>query len=280
MYKTALSTSNSTSETFFQGCANAGINLVEISASKKEDFDALNHKEIASWSKKYSVDIWSYHLPFAPFSEIDISNKNLSKQTVEYLTEVIEKVTDIGVNKFVLHPSGEPIADEERAERKLTAQESLVKLAEVASRCGAVIAVENLPRTCLGKNSTEILELISVDDRLKACFDTNHLLSQSSSDFIKAVGKKIITTHVSDYDFLNERHWLPGEGDIAWQTLIKDLQSVGYDGPWLYEVTLGCPKTIRRERNLTFADFTKNAREIFENKPLTVFGKRVEGLGK
>ena len=72
-------------------------------------------------------------------------------------------------------------------------------LAEKAASHGAVIAVENLPRTCLGKNSDEINELISANPKLKVCFDTNHLLKENISDFIKKTGKNIVTVHISDY---------------------------------------------------------------------------------
>ena len=137
-------------------------------------------------------------------------------------------------------------------------------MAEIADCYGAVIAVENLPRTCLGNCSKEILELISVDTRLRVCFDTNHLLGEKMETFILAVGNKIITTHVSDYDAINERHWLPGEGVIDWGNLIDALEKVGYKGPWLYEIGFGIPKTILRDRELTCADFARNAKEVFE----------------
>jgi sugar phosphate isomerase/epimerase len=62
---------------------------------------------------------------------------------------------------------------------------------------------------------------------------------------------------------------MPGEGKVDWQALLHDLLAVGYRGPWLYEVSYRCPKTITRPRDLTPEDIVKNAREIFENKPLT-----------
>jgi sugar phosphate isomerase/epimerase len=43
------------------------------------------------------------------------------------------------------------------------------------------------------------------------CFDTNHLLKESSEDFARAVGPHIVTLHVSDYDGKDERHWMAGE---------------------------------------------------------------------
>ena len=269
MYKIGLSTCGNVSEEFFSNSAKAGIELVEISAPK-DVCDAINYSDLLKWSKTYGLGLWTYHLPFLPFAEIDISNKNVSKKTVEYFTEIIKKATDIGVNKFVIHPSGEPILDVERSEKLKTAKESLYNLAEIASNYGAVIAVEDLPRTCLGKNSTEINDLISVNDKLKVCFDTNHLLNENIVDFVNSVGDRIITTHVSDYDFTDEKHWLPGEGKIDWQALLTALKGINYCGPWLYELNLTTPKTINRSCNLTYSDFVKNANEIFKNEPISV----------
>ena len=141
-----------------------------------------------------------------------------------------------------------------------------------------MIAVENLPRTCLGRNSQEMLELISAHPALRICFDTNHLLGEDPVEFVQKVGKHFITMHVSDYDFLNERHWLPGEGKLDWQALLAALEAVGYSGPWLYEVSFTAPASIVRPRNLCCDDFVRNARELFEKKPLTVLGKPIDGL--
>ena len=91
-------------------------------------------------------------------------------------------------------------------------------------------------------------------------------------------GNKIVTTHVSDYDFVNERHWLPGEGKIDWQELLSTFKAVEYSGPWLYEMSFACPKTIYRERDLTFEDFVRNAKEVFNNEKITVFSTPKEDL--
>ena len=88
--------------------------------------------------------------------------------------------------------------------------------------------------------------IMKANDKLRVCYDTNHLLGEAPLDFIKKIGPKIITLHVSDYDFINERHWLPGEGDNDWQAVYSALSDVGYNGVWMYEVGLLPPKTIER----------------------------------
>ncbi len=139
--------------------------------------------------------------------------------------------------------------------------------------------MEDLPRTCLGRDSKDILNLLSADPNLRVCFDTNHLLSENPVDFIKAVGDKIITLHVSDYDNIYERHWLPGEGIIDWQALVEALKEVGYKAPWTYEIGFQAPWSIVRDRNLTCDDFVRNANEILGGKPITVFSTPKPNIG-
>ena len=142
-------------------------------------------------------------------------------------------------------------------------------LAEFAYGRGAVIAVEDLPRTCLGNTAAEVQRLISANDRLRVCFDTNHLLIDTNLNFIEKLGDKIVTVHVSDYDFSDEKHWLPGEGLVDWRALYTALTASEYRGAWLYELGLRSPKTLMRSRDLTFADFARNAREIVNSEEIT-----------
>lgn len=137
-----------------------------------------------------------------------------------------------------------------------------------------MLAVEDLPRTCPGRDSGEILFLLQAHPALRVCFDTNHLLRESPQDFIRRAGDKIVTTHVSDYDFKDEKHWLPGEGDVDRYALADAPADAGYGGVWLYELGFRAPRTVRRGRDLTPGDFVRNAKEIFSHSPITLHGSR------
>jgi len=206
-----------------------------------------------------------------PFDKIDISSlhKELRNNAMKLYTEMIERYADIGVDKFIVHPSGEPIDASDREERMKRSMEMLDSIAELAARHGAVAAVEDLPRTCLGNNSDEIGKLISANDKLRVCFDTNHLLNEDNVRFIEKLADKIVTLHVSDYDRIDEKHWLPGEGVVDWKALYSSLKAHDYSGIWLYEIGLKSPDTLKRSRDLTFGDFVRNADEIFNGKALT-----------
>ena len=279
MYKIGLSTpcGHITEENLASYRA-AGLTVMEIS-DRVEGYADFDYERARTLADQYGIKLHSMHLPFMPFTQIDISSPALADDTVEYYRELIEKGASIGIKIFVLHPSGEPIKDEERSIRMETAKKTLARLAEIAKANDAVIAVENLPRSCLGKNSAEIAELLSAHEALRACFDTNHLLSEPLADFMRNIKDRIITTHISDYDFVNERHWLPGEGKIDWQEILSILTEIGYQGPWMYELSLVCPKTILRDRTLCHADLMRNAQELFDGKTLTVISQPKPNLG-
>ncbi len=271
-----------------------GIDALElglpVAKSSYKNVDYLMFKQIiddtadvlSSYKKMvadYELIPHSFHLPFHPSGINDPAGleEETFRTTVDVQKLSIEKAAFLGCKIAVIHPSREPYAEEERSARIAASQRVLSILADFASEMGIQIAVENLPRTCMGRNSAEILELLKADDRLRVCYDTNHLLGESAESFIRACGDKIITLHVSDYDFLDERHWLPGEGKNDWQTIIRLLVEVGYNGPWLYELGFDAPESITR-RKLTCADFKRNAEELFAGKAPTVIGTPTSGL--
>lgn len=268
MFEIGLS-SGKISEELFGNYLKAGIKYMEVSMPYNF-YPEIDYKSLKKWSQDYDVNLWSFHLPFDPFTQIEISKKELCKATIEYYTELVAKASDIGIDKFIVHPSGEPIDDSERYDRKERSKESLFELSEIANKNGAVLVAENLPRSCIGKNSDEILELVSVHENIRVCFDTNHLLSEDMCGFVRKLKDSIVTMHVSDYDFTDEKHWLPGEGKTDWQALVSVLEEIGYKGIWLYEVPFVNTAKIQRSRDLVCEDFVRNAKEIFENTPITV----------
>lgn len=244
-------------------------------------YDNFDYKKVSAMAEEFSVKLWSLHLPFAPFESIDISaiDKDLRNSTVNMQTEIIKRGTEIGIDKYIIHPSAEPIEDKDRSERMKSAKESLSRLADVCESNGGVLCVENLPRTCLGHSIEEMKELIGDDERLRICYDTNHITVEKPEEIIMALGDKIVTLHISDFDFVNERHWLPGEGKIDWKKVMKAIAEIGYSGSFMYEIGFACPKTIFRDRDLTTDDFVKNAKELFEGDNLTIFSTPKPNLG-
>ncbi len=219
-----------------------GVECVEISFNYKDYYETLNFTEkYAEYAKNAAdagIELWSIHLPFSGLHDLSQLDDERREFTMKTHRELIDAAAKAGVKVAVVHPSAEPIPDDQREQRMINSKANLKALAEYAKSKGMRLAVENLPRTCLIKNSDEALEILRDNPDLWIVFDTNHLLGQDNVEFIKAVGDRIITLHVSDYDFIDERHWLPFEfeGKNDWKAIRDALEEVGYEGPWMYEV--------------------------------------------
>lgn len=256
----------------------SGIKVIEVGMSA-EDFPDADFYDTAAVAKRHGLDIASIHLPIAPQRVYDVTNINATG-AMAYQTELIKRAGEIfGIKHVIIHSGGEPLQEEERAERVKRAGEKLPLLADVAAEYCADICIESLPRTCLGRDSDEILAMLAYDDRLRVCFDANHIFRETEVEFIRKIGKKIVATHISDRDEINERHWMPGEGGRDWVAIMDALDEIGYKGDWVYEVDLGLPKTLLRERTITYKDLYRNAHEVFERKKPTIFAKPKPGVG-
>ena len=119
----------------------SGVAAIELSMPHSE-YPKINYLDVLRLSERYGVKLWSYHLPFTPFDTIDPSSpsKEIRKHTIAYFSELIGKAAEIGIGKFIIHPSKEPVHSAERSEHMKCAMESLDRLAEISDRAGAVLA--------------------------------------------------------------------------------------------------------------------------------------------
>lgn len=237
---TALSTNHTDLETlrFYHDCGIGGVELSE----KWNLCDEIDWAAFRKNADQAGVRILSFHLPFSMLTNIAAPDEENRQSAVATQKRMMENAAGVNIRRFVIHPSAEPIPEEERPLWLQSAKKSLKELAEFAASLDAVLCVEDLPRSCLGNTADEMLELISVDDRLRVCFDVNHLCLNNGGthqEFIDKLGDKIVTTHMSDYDFVDEKHFFPGYGLIDWKALVESLEQADYSGPFLYEGGFG-----------------------------------------
>ncbi len=241
-----------------------GVNVLEVGASSAEQ---LRGNEILSKGiyKNYSLSLWSTHLPFSGKLDISKTDDEARRFIIDLNKEIIEAASELGFNVAVLHPSSEPITDEDRPERLRRSRDAIIELNEVANAHGIRLAVENLPRTCLCNRSSEMIDLLK-GTGAGVVFDTNHSLVEDNCEFLKALinaGLEIVTLHISDYDMIDERHVLPGEGVNNWKQLISILEEADYKGPVLYEVPA---KPRSKETPYTPEDIKINQQKLISGK--------------
>ena len=130
-----------------------------------------------------------------------------------------------------------------------------------------MLALENLPRTCIGNTAEEIGYFTGRIPQLRLCLDTNHFTSprpdvrfrpfqrrsvrlrrrlnpvppkDNEVEFARRFAGRIVTVHLSDYDGIDECHWLLGQGCVDFKGIQHSLLDAGFDSPMIFEPNERC----------------------------------------
>lgn len=191
------------------------------------------------------------HMPFSGYLDISSRNEMIKNDSLELSVKVFNELDKYKPKCYIFHASNEPISNEERSKIFDNLVNSLKYL---RTKTSTMICVENLPRTCLLNSTKEIIDLLSSVEGINICLDTNHFLQDKVEDAILKIGNKITTLHISDHDYIDEKHWLPGQGSIDWQKVVSSLEKIGYNGIFNYEVS----------SNYAYEQIKENFDNIFE----------------
>ncbi|MCI8589669.1 MAG: sugar phosphate isomerase/epimerase [Clostridiales bacterium] len=225
--------------------AEAGIDAMEIAGMNPAHLEQYDLEGIKEECTKEGVELRSLHLPFGAEQNISHPDKALRMHSIDIDKQIMERAAKLGVILCVIHPSSEPIEDKDRSDYLSRSEESLHILCEFAGEVGLSLAAENLPRTCLCNTSEEMIRMLQKVPSLKTCFDLNHFLPWKGTKPDNAahiyhlkqeVGDRLITLHISDYDFVDERHLFPFDGDNDWVKIMNALHDTGYQGYYNYEI--------------------------------------------
>lgn len=189
------------------------------------------------------IAVGTCHLPFVGGDDISCSHEAGRRQAVAVHARALAAAQALGAGVAVLHPSSEPIPEAARAVRGAQTRRSLSELQPVAAQYGVRLAVELLPRTCLGRTAREILDLVADCDPawVGVCLDANHAnLREALPAAVRALAGRLFNVHLSDNDGVDEKHWMPGRGVICWPEFFGALAEAGYRGAFVYE-THGAP---------------------------------------
>lgn len=242
-----------------------GYDYVELVAGyQANENDEVRKKTLKQYTNDFDhahrdkLKVWSIHLPYG--KDLDLSaDSHRSNEILNNFAWYIDNTISMGPAYYVVHSSMEPIDIKDREKLLNNARNNIERLADYITDKGATLAVECLPRTCLGNTSSECLQLI-LGTKAVLCFDVNHMLLQNHGDFMKKVHKYVKTVHLSDYDFMDEKHWIPGDGQLNWTELMHLLDEYGYKGPMIFEV-----KTNKVGSQISLAELRDSFYKAIEN---------------
>ena len=222
--------------------ADSGVETLELAqqyflAGKNGDLlDALKKAQARG-----AVRVASVHALFGGPFDISVMEETARQKAVASHVEALRLAEEFEAEFLVIHASGEPIEDSQRAGRRDQCRKSIETILSEA-RDGAVrVAVESLPRSCIGNTVDDLFRIIEGFDenRIGICLDTSHGMDRwrEVPGDARRLADRLLTLHVSDYDGVDEKHQMPGEGVVQWGAFAAALREIGYEGPFNYEAT-------------------------------------------
>ncbi|MBQ4268160.1 MAG: sugar phosphate isomerase/epimerase [Clostridia bacterium] len=209
-------------------------------------------KKRAAYLKASGLRFNGVHIPYGAYWDISTKDDGDRTRNLDNIKKAIAWLDAFQLFCYILHGSSGPIMDKDRDWR---IENLIVSVKELEAYTKTPIAVENLPRTCLLSTTKEWLAVAKKLKKRDFCLDVNHFLQEYSHEAVKKIGRRFITTHISDHDYVNERHWMPKKGKIDWMQLIGVFEKIGYQGVFNYELV----------GEFTLADVKDNYVRLFEN---------------
>jgi sugar phosphate isomerase/epimerase len=221
----------------FRSLASAGIETFEINAGKLTQ--ESQRQAFLRLGNAPGPRASSMHAQFGPEFDFSVLEAEPWQIAVNRAVAAVALISSLDIPILVMHASYEPILPEERPRRLERVIEGFSRIGEKARAANRRIAIEYLPRTCLGNSLNELNLLIDRlgDETFGVCLDVNHLMAQHAqlSQIVRALGRRLIATHISDCDEFDEKHWLPGKGVLDWPGFMWALREIDYQGPFTYE---------------------------------------------
>jgi sugar phosphate isomerase/epimerase len=235
--------SHELTEDVIQAIGTSQIATIELSPSLfDEDKQGATKCSLKNMLRSTGIRIMTVHALFGDAQDFSALDEGTYQEAIATTSASIDLAGEFGAPTVVVHASFEPIGPQERNDRLAQARRALVQIGERAQEAGKRIAVELLPRTCLGNTIEELFTLLDGfdEDTFGICLDVNHGMDryQDLAEDVRRLGDRLIALHLSDYDGVDEKHWLPGKGVIDWKSFMEGLRDVGYDGPFNYECRL------------------------------------------
>lgn len=188
--------------------------------------------------EKTGIKFTATHAPFGPLWCLCNDNETLRRQAAERYIAYARMVED-KVKILNIHTNGWDF--DPKKDREVAIAQLRKSLKELSAATSMTVAVENLPRTCLGNTAAELLAIID-GINVKVVCDLNHFQQEKTEEAVRKLGGKIVTLHVSDHDGINEKHWLPMQGVNDWNAILEALDDINYEGGFCYETNFHEPK--------------------------------------
>jgi sugar phosphate isomerase/epimerase len=207
-----------------------GFDTVSLWWGEEEKANTGSLHDLPAIVRDVGLIIDNIHVPFEGCNDFWSGTESIRQNILNRHLAWIDDCARHKIPKIVMHLTQGPNPPAPN-EPGLSMIKQLVKTAEDKN---VILAMENI-------QCTEHLDFIftKIDlPHLAFCYDSSHdfLWSRQPCELLNKWTDRLATTHFSDNDGQEDRHWLPGTGTINWQKIGRSFPVETYAGSLLLEV--------------------------------------------
>lgn len=224
-----------------------------------------NYKKIAKKLKDYADNLGLVCRQSHAYFTIG-ATPDLIEKRFKIISQDIKVSKLMGAKICVIHPIWELSLDEN--------VRFIKRLIPLIHELNIKLAVENVwgvkdnkPAVMCSSTAPKLKQLLSKinDDLIGACVDVGHAemvnLSTSAVDLIKTLKDKVFTLHLHDNDKCHDLHQIPYTGSIDFDSILKALKDINYQGDIVFEVE----ECFRKMPKETYPELLKLIKSIGEH---------------
>lgn len=199
------------------------------------------YRELRKHADEVGIAICQAHAPF-PSSFPD---KEKTEKRFYEIVQSIKNASYLGAPMIVVHPCTHfDLVDEESEQALFDYNLNFYKrLIPYAEEFGIKVAIENIGKVSITSTPERLSRLFDALDNpvFTICFDVGHCLFQEvdPAEAIRKIGHRLVNgcTHVHDNPGNRDAHTLPFYGKVEWESVMKALADIGYEGDLNYEAS-------------------------------------------
>ena len=212
---------------------NRDLELPEFSMAdilrSPDPFVELAKAKLDGWQGRLGI-----HGPFSGF-ELDTKDREIKGIVQERLDQALTVCEALGAVQMVIHSPYDfwdyhnlDNGPHDRERRVSAILDTLAPALRRAEGLGVVLVLENIRDVDPAERAAVVAAAESAALRLSV--DTGHAnwahamcAAPPPDRFISAAGEALAHVHLQDTDGYADRHWVPGEGNIAWPAVFSAL---------------------------------------------------------
>ena len=223
--------------------AQAGFQGMDFNNDVREYFttehDEAFYRDLGNYARERGITICQAHAPFpSSYPEADKTELRF-----EQIVQGMKNASYLGAPMIVIHPCTHLNYDENAEALFEINLDFYRRLIPYAREYNIKIAIENIGRVSVTSTPERLNKLYDTlgDPVFTVCFDVGHCLLQGvdPAEAIRAIGDRLVNgcTHVHDNFGDSDAHTLPFYGAVKWDTVMKALADIGYEGELNYEAS-------------------------------------------